>query len=356
MDLTTKLREIIDQPVEGRGAAGIAAILGAAAEPEVVWVPTSAHDEPGYLTYSVTKTFTAALLLLLRDEARLSLDDRLARWFPRITGSDRISLRELLNHTAGIPDYGGLRSYHDDVRAAPSSPWSFERFAAETFEQGLCFEPGTGWAYSNPGYMLLKRIAEEVAGTAYTTLISERISRPIGLGRTFVPESPQELASLAPAFSRALALDGSPRDVRDHYHPGWVSHGVVASTPSEIVRFFDALFCGGLVSSRSLQEMTTLVPVPGTPVVSPLRWSKPSYGLGIMGDPKSPRGPLWGHNGGGPGYRASAFHAPGLGDVSVCAMCASEEDSKTEELVFAAFDALLETSCGSRPHPPFQRP
>ena len=191
--------------------------------------------------------------------------------------------------------------------------------------------------------MLLKRIAEEVAGITYATLISDRIARPLELWRTFVPESLEDLSSLAPASSRALALDGTPRQVRDHYHPGWVSHGVVASTPSEVARFFDALFRGRVVSSQSLQEMTTLVPVPGRSVAPPHRWGKPSYGLGVMGDPESPWGLLWGHNGGGPGYRTSAFHAPDLGGVSVCAMCALEEDSKAEQLVFAVFDALSGT-------------
>src|SRR5262249_24106993 len=152
-------------------------------------------------------------------------------------------------------------------------------------------------------------------------LISDRIARPLGLRRTFVPETLEDLYSLAPASSRDLALDGTPRYIRDHYHPGWVSHGVVASTPSETARFFDALFCRGLVSPESLQEMTKLVPLPVDPLVRPVatepppRRGKPSYGLGIMGDPESPWGLLWGHNGGGPGYRTSAFHAPGLGGV-----------------------------------------
>jgi CubicO group peptidase (beta-lactamase class C family) len=95
MDLKNTLTEIVNRPVEERGAAGIGAIVGATAESEVVWVPASAHDEPGYLTYSITKAFTATLLLLLRDDKQLTLDDRLARWFPRIAGSDRISLRVL---------------------------------------------------------------------------------------------------------------------------------------------------------------------------------------------------------------------------------------------------------------------
>ena len=336
----TALIEIITQSVDGRGVAGIAIVRRARAKPEAVWDPAWAPDEPAYLAYSITKTITAALLLQLKDEQRLTLDDRLGRWFPRIPGSDRISLRRLLDHTAGIPDYGALASYHDAVRASPSSPWSFERFAAETFEKGLRFDPGTGWAYSNPGYMLLKRIVEDVAGVSYGAMIGNRIARPLGLVRTFVPESPGDLCGLAPATSRALAADGAIHEVRDRYHPGWVSHGVVASTPSDIARFFDALFCGGLLSSESVHEMTTLVPIGAGPAESGPRWRKPGYGLGIMGDPESAWGRLWGHNGGGPGYRTSAFHAPDLGGASVCAMCAVEEDSSAEQIVFAVLDAL----------------
>jgi D-alanyl-D-alanine carboxypeptidase len=147
--------------VETPSVAGVALSAGAGAQPQAVWSPEISRDEPAFLAYSITKTFTAALLLLLGEEGRLSLNDRLVRWFPSIAGADQISLRQLLNHTAGIPDYGGLRSYHDELRASPSTPWSFERFAVETFHKGLRFEPGTAWAYSNPGYMLLKRIAEE---------------------------------------------------------------------------------------------------------------------------------------------------------------------------------------------------
>jgi D-alanyl-D-alanine carboxypeptidase len=345
-DLHTKLSGILNSAVETCSVAGVAVAAGAGAQPQAVWSSDPSNDEPAFLAYSITKTFTAALLLLLSEEGRLSLDDRLARWFPSIAGADRISLRQLLNHTAGIPDYGGLRSYHDELRASPSKAWSFERFAAETFDKGVRFEPGTGWAYSNPGYMLLKRIIEEVGGASYASLIADRIARPLGLGRTFVPESLEDLASLAPAVSHALAVDGSPRDVRHHYHPGWVSHGVVASTPSEIVRFLDALFGRRLLSAQPLEEMTTLVPVPvhstakAAAKEASTRWVQPSYGLGLMGDPASPWGVVWGHNGGGPGYSTSAFHAPGLGCVSACTMGAVESFS-AEDVVFAAFDLFL---------------
>ena len=121
-------------------------------------------------------------------------------------------------------------------------------------------------------------------------------------------------------------------------HPGWVSHGVVASTPSDVARFFHALFRGRLVSAESLREMITLVRVPTEPG-DPAPWAEPSYGLGLMADPASRWGRVWGHNGGGPGYNTSAFHAPDLGGASVCAMCA-REGSSAERLVLAALDAL----------------
>jgi D-alanyl-D-alanine carboxypeptidase len=338
------LLEILDRTLEGRGAGGIAVVTGDGARVDAVWRPGSSRDEPGYLAYSITKTFTATVVLQLRDAQRLSLDDPLARWFPGIDRSERISLRQLLDHTAGIPDYGALASYHDAVRASPSVPWSFERFAAETFEKGLRFEPGSSWAYSNPGYMLLKRISEELTGRSYGALIRDRITRPLGLARTFVPETLDDLASLASAESTALSIDRTAREVRGLYHPGWVSHGVVASTPSEIARFLDALFRHDLLAARSRREMTTLVSIGADVPAGASRWRKPGYGLGIMGDPESSWGRLWGHSGGGPGYSTSVLHAPDAGEATVCAMCSVEGDARAEAIVFTVLDAMRQAS------------
>lgn len=328
----------------GRGVASVAVVESAGAEPYASWVPAS-DQEPAFLAYSITKTFTAALILELCEHSQLRLEDPLATWYPAILHADRISLRHLLNHTAGIPDYGVIRAYHEAVKSSPSAPWSFERFAAETFDKGLVFEPGQGWAYSNPGYMLLKRIAEEVTGATYRTLIAERVARPLGLSRTFVAESITDLAALAPGTSCALSPDGAPRDVRALYHPGWVSHGVIASTASDVARFLDGLFRGELLSRASLARMMELVAVPKDPSASSeqdghSRWRRPSYGLGLMADPMSPWGLVVGHNGGGPCYSASAFHAPELGGASVCAMGAIEEDFSAENVVFAVLEQL----------------
>jgi D-alanyl-D-alanine carboxypeptidase len=344
--LKTHLGEALTAAVKRRGFAGASVIRWPGAEPCSVWVPESPY-EPAFLVYSITKTFTATLILQLCDEGTLDLDTPVARWFPRLSDAERISIRRLLNHTAGLPDYGPIRAYHEAVRSSPTEPWSFDRFAAETFEKGLLFRPGQGWAYSNPAYMLAKRIAEEVTGLFYRDLVSERLARPLGLTRTFVPESLEDLAPLAPGASALLSLDRSPREVRQYYHPGWVSHGVVASTPSEIARFMDGLFRGDLLLRRMLDQMLELTPLStaSEPDVSaqdfPLRPGIPSYGLGLMGDPASPWGLLVGHNGGGPCYSASAFHAFDLHGTSVCAIGAIEEGFTAEGVVASVLDYLL---------------
>ena len=333
MDLT--LVERLTAAASGRGTVSASVVTHAGADPQTAWIPESA-DEPAFLAYSITKTFVAVLVLQLCEAERLGLDDAVAKWFPNIPRAGDISLRRLLNHTAGIPDYGGLPAYHDSVRTAPAAPWSFERIAAETFDKGLWFEPGEGWAYSNPGYMLAKRIAEDAAGVSFRELVSERIVRPLGLQRTFVPESVDDLAPLAPGMSRLLSPDGAPRDVRHHYHPAWVSHGVVASTASEIARFFDGLFCERLLTRSSLDQMTALVAVPVEP---PPRGGRPSYGLGLMGDPASSLGLILGHSGGGPGYSASAVHAAALG-ASACVMGAIEQNFQPEDVALGLLEEL----------------
>lgn len=340
IDLQNELRQSLALATS-RGTASVSVLLHEGADLQTFWGPES-NEEPAYLVYSLTKTVLATLVLMLCEEEELNLDAPLATWFPHIAHAEHISLRQLLNHTAGIPDYGGIHAYQESVRSSPSIPWSFERFAAETFEKGLLFEPGKGWAYSNPGYMLVKRIAEAVAGVSLRTLVLERIVVPLGLQRTFVPETLGDLSSLAPGTSSGLAPDHSPRDVRTHYHPGWVSHGVVASTSSDVVRFLDALFRGRILSQQSLDQMCELVIVPGAPsaATNPLsRWGRPSYGLGLMGDPKSPWGLVLGHNGGGPCYNASAFYAADLG-ASVCVLGAIEKDFEAEGLVFEILDHL----------------
>jgi D-alanyl-D-alanine carboxypeptidase len=330
-----RLNALLDAGVTAGGVAGVALVTKGSGTPAAAaWRPRDLEREPACLIYSVTKTFTATLILLLCEDGLLRLEDSVSQWVPAVPRAGEITLRHLLNHTSGMPDYGALAAYHAGVRRSPGTPWTFDEFAAATYGRGLLFAPGTGWAYSNPGYMLLKRIAEEAAATPYAQLVEDRIARPLGLTRTRVVQSVQDLRDLAAGPSRLVGVGGERRDVRDVYHPGWVAHGVLASTPSEVAVFLTSVLGHWLLSPQSVERMTRGTEVPGAPAP----WCRAVYGLGLMGDPDSPLGPLWGHNGSGPGYEASVFAtiAPGGKPRVAAAICAMEGTSTAETLVRGA--------------------
>ena len=162
---------------------------------------------------------------------------------------------------------------------------------------------------------------------------------PLGLVYTRVAETRADLQAVVPAYAAAVGADGLAYDVRQRYHPGWVAHGVVVSTPRDVVTCYGGVLSGALLSAQRVRAMTTLVHVPG----ASFRFGPLGYGVGLMGTAVSPDGPLWGHNGSGPGFRASAFHAPAFpgGAVTVCVMCAIEDDEAAEGMVAEALALLV---------------
>jgi len=327
------LAALLGERAGSRGAALLAVRTPGGAWSGAVGLPGDLPPgPPRFLAYSITKSFIAVLVLQLHEEGRFELDEVLARFAPEVPQAERITLRQLLNHTAGLPDYGALPAYHAAIRERHATPWSFEEFASHTFARGLDHEPGERFAYSNPGYALLRRIVERETGNTLREAIALRITGPLGLRDTEVALDLADLAGLVPATSRFGLPAAEPLDVRRIYHPGWVWHGVLASTPEDVATFYEQLFAAALVSEETLREMTALVPVE-----VPGRSDDPGYGLGLMGL----RGrPLYGHNGGGPGYSASAFAAQGApgGPAVACAMCAFEDERVAEGLVFAALE------------------
>lgn len=289
------------------------------------------HGPGRFPWYSIAKTVIAACLVQLADEGALGLDDPLSSWHPAVPGAERCSLRQVLGHRAGLRDYGGLPAYHEALAASPGQAWAREAYAHATWEQGLLFEPGTAFAYSNPGYRLLVEVLEEVTGRDLDEIARVRIADRLGL-ESFGPLSVAgDFAGLEQGLSVRLHPDGSVQDVRTTMDPGWVFHRSFAATAGDAAHFMHALAEGELVSEQGLRAMTALVPIGRA---NP-PWHEPSYGLGVMGDPASASGLLLGHNGGGPGYTASAFHAPASAGsaVTVCVLAATEQDAFAEGLL-----------------------
>ena len=269
--------------------------------------------------YSITKTFTAVCVLRLDKAGLLSVHDPITKWMTDLPLPESVTLSHLLRHASGVPDYGPLREYHEAVRTMPKSPWTDDEFLSATLAQGLLFEPGTGWSYSNVGYLLLRRAIEKAAGRNFRWCVDEQIASPLGLTNTFVAETIDDWQCCVPGYGREVRIDGEAVDIRSSYHPGWCAPGVAVSTADEITMFYDGLFTGALLDEPRLEQMLQLIRVPGAypPAVTP------SYGMGIMADPDGPFGPSYGHGGGGPGYSLFASIVPQSprGRLSVAVFC-----------------------------------
>ena len=263
-----------------------------------------------FYIYSVTKTMIAAAVLQLVESGRLGLDIAIQTYVEGLPLSMPLTLRQLLNHSSGLPDYGGLSTYNDALRAHPHDPWTSSRFLERTLQEKLLFAPGQGWSYSNIGYLMLVMLLEEMSDSSLAATLRRQLFTPLALKSTFVAHSLEDAHHLTPGYTTFLGDNDIPQDIRARYHPGWVSHGVVVSTATELARFFQALFGGRLISLATLGLMCEPVPVPHKHP----HFKQPSYGLGLMLDPESPYGLIAGHGGGGPGYSAAALHVADVAD------------------------------------------
>jgi D-alanyl-D-alanine carboxypeptidase len=267
---------------------------------------TALDEQAQFLIYSATKTLIAAVVLQLAENGILALDSPVQAVLPDLALKIPVTLRQLLNHTGGIPDYGGMPAYSQAVRESPNKPWSSAEFLEATIPGGLAFASGQGWGYSNIGYLLLRQVIESVTNKPLRSVLDELIFVPLGVRSTFTAENLEQTQQLTPGWSKFLSQDRSLEDIRSRYHPGWVSHGVVASTALELTKIFDAVLAGPLLSQASRQSMLEGVDVP---VKHPF-FQQPAYGLGIMIDRASAYGLMAGHGGGGPGYSAGVLHLP----------------------------------------------
>jgi len=300
--------------------------------------PAPLHPAARFPIYSITKTLIAAVILQLVEHDRLRLDAPVQAYLPALALPAPVTLRQLLNHSGGVPDYGGLPAYYDAVRAHPEQPWSAQAFLAATLPAGLAYPPGQGWGYSNIGYLLLRQVTETVTGVSLREVLRERIVAPLGLQHTDTAETLEDMQSLTPGFSQFFS-PSEMQDVRSRYHPGWVSHGVVLSTAPELAQMLDAILGGGLLSAASRAAMLEAVDVP---VQHPF-FHRPAYGLGMMVDKEAEPGLIAGHGGGGPGYSAGALSLVDARGRRITSAVLANSD-RDDLALRLAFDLLMQAA------------
>jgi len=227
-----------------------------------------ATTEMRYSIGSVSKQFLAGAILLLVQDGKLSLEDRVSRYLPNLTRASEITIRQLLSHTSGYQDY-----YPQDyVPLFMLKPVTAEGILDQWARKPLDFDPGTRWQYSNTNFVAAGRIVERVTGGPFFAFLSKRILQPLGM-TSAVDLSSQTLgASDATGYTR-FAL-GPPRPVKFEAS-GWLyAAGELAMTAHDLALWDISLIEHKLLKPASLELMTTPVRLRnGTPT---------NYALGVV--------------------------------------------------------------------------
>jgi D-alanyl-D-alanine carboxypeptidase len=244
---------------------------------------------------SNTKSFTAVVVLQLVAEGKVALNAKVETYLPGLVRGEgidgrRISVRQLLQHTSGLPDYE--KDVTDDiVQGRYLEP---RDVLDRAFQHKADFDPGSKWAYSNTNYVVAGLIVQKITGRPLAEEIDRRIIQRIGLRDTYFP-APGDLTVKGPHPKGYQQLTpGAPLSDVTRIDPSaaWAA-GQMVSTNSDLNRFFTALLAGRLLPPAQLAEMRTTVPIGDTGA---------GYGLGLMSRPLSCGGTFWGHGGDISGY------------------------------------------------------
>lgn len=254
---------------------------------------------------SITKMFTATLILQLAGEYKLTLDDTVEQWLPGLVhgnGHDgsKITIRQLLNHTSGIFGYTMdekmIESHHSpevlEHRYDMYTPQDLVRIA---ISHPADFEPGTRWGYSNTNFVIAAMIVEKASGLSYADAVDYRIARTLKLTGTYAPGLETGIRGAHLHNYSTLMLPDPEAAVHDltELSPSYAfGVGEIISTASDLGVFLQALLGGRVLAPAQLDEMLTMTPVPdGT-------WLDGySYGLGISAVTLPNGTTVYGHGG-----------------------------------------------------------
>jgi CubicO group peptidase (beta-lactamase class C family) len=216
-------------------------------------VPPDAQTR--YPIGSNTKQFTAAAILLLQDEGKLSVDDRLAKYLPEIPHAREVTLRNLLMHTGGYAEFTEIETF-DELGARPATPL---QVVSSVVKRPLGFKPGTKRQYSNTGFMLLQMVVERVGGMPYADFLQRRVFTPLGMTSTYVRDFDDTQPDVATEYAN-FAL--GPWEHALHLDYTWFGGaGAIVSNAGDLAKWNAALDGGKLLSPRSLAQMMTPVKI-----------------------------------------------------------------------------------------------
>lgn len=267
---------------------------------------------------SITKQFTAALVMKLADEGKLSLDDPLSKFLPDYPkpGADS-TIRQLLNHTSGIASYTGIPGV---MMTRGSKPHTTAEMIAIFKDAPPSFERGTDWAYNNSGYVLLGAVIEKVTGKPWHVALDERIARPLGLKSLRYGAAPDGEKGIPKPYTR----DGDKAVPAMPIHMSFPhAAGALVGNAADLAAWARALHGGKVIKPASYAMMIQPTVLPSVRTVP--------YGFGLA--PGEVRGrPIVGHDGGIPGFQTDGIYLP-KEDIYVAVFANSDRSATDPETV-----------------------
>ncbi len=229
---------------------------------------------------SITKTYTSALILMLEEEGKLSINDKLSTYFPNIKGAERISLHQMLQHRSGLSNYTDQANFTE----MSEEDWSTNQILNLLEGYEIEFEPGSKFEYSNTNYLLLGYIIEQIEGESFFTVLHRKILEPLALYQTKMNLMDDEVAK---SFLN--------KEEVSQWQSIWsYSAGGLVSNVDEVNRFMYALMNDQIINEESRKKMMDF---------------KDSFGLGLVQYPfYNDYG--YGHTGGIEAYRSMTGFFP----------------------------------------------
>lgn len=285
---------------------------------------------------SVAKAFSGATALSLVDEGVLSLDDTIGALLPDLPEQwSDVTLRHLLNHTSGMPDFVRSPSFGAAVTASLAVAPPPEELLTYAYDEPLNFEPGTEYRYSNSDNIAVGLMIQAATGHPYAEVLQEQVLDPLGLDETSLPEG----VEIPEPFIHGYALSGSDpmEDVSDDLAAGWAwASGGVISTPNDLNDFIRGYVSGELYGDEVRSEQQALF-IPGGESGPP--------GPGLNSASLSlfrydtPCGTVYGHTGNTGGYTQFVVATPD-GERSATVAINLQRTDTSEDQDAAVFDAL----------------
>lgn len=251
---------------------------------------------------SVTKLFTATLLLRQVERGSILLTETIDEWFDLAYAED-VTVRMLLNHTSGIPSYTEDARWLTQAFGQPTRRWQPEELVDVIRDKPLKFDPGAAHEYSNTNYVLLGLILERETNTPYQVLLEELVRDELNCDRTHYLDYPDD-APIANGYDESIIGFGrwNITGFRTSLETGGYAAGGILSTSQDVARFVQSVFTGAVLDDDTLGEMQTFVDAHDEDVPT-----QQGYGLGIR-HLRIDGEDVFGHTGTIPGYSAIAMH------------------------------------------------